>query len=92
MYASLFSHTHSLHYKQLVGGEVPLTSTRGLLVCTAFLTSFFFLSLLLSIDGEKCKDEVMVYLYDAKSQLSISVCLLLFFTIVTDISDSSGLP
>lgn len=55
MYTSLFSHTHCLHYKQLVGGEVPLTSTRGLLVCTAFLTSLFFLFLSLSIDGENAK-------------------------------------
>ncbi len=83
MYASLFSHTHCLHYKQRVGGEMPLTSTRGLLVCTAFLTSLFFLSLSLSIDGENAKmkkrQEMVYILYLWCQKSAFDICLFRFF-------------
>ncbi len=87
MYASLFSHTHCLHYKQRVGGEVPLTSTRGLLVCTAFLTSLS-LSLSLSIDGENAKmkkRQEMVYIFMMPKVSFRYLFVFIVFTIVPDI-------
>lgn len=67
---------------------MPLTSTRGLLDCTPFLTFLFSLSLSLSIDGENAKMnkwQAMVYILMMAKVSFQYFFIFIFFTIAPDI-------